>query len=287
MKVPSDWYLPYNNEKVLYDGPNKYSKCYDLPEGEVDVLAIVSNRRHLEVASHSLFVQQESSSLTRDSAEYIPPLNQTSLRGLARETIVPGKGWELQDEKPGHCDGTYDAVCGRGYSDDCPAAGHQDSRGTLVGNELSGWLVLNLPDVEHGIIIIRLITWFKYDKNKITQDWTSVNNEGRHLVSPPIQNSTVLSETPLVHSSDRDLSSKTDPIEELPETFYFDFAINGKITSWGKDEFIRRRGTPQRVVEVFTLLDDQNFPSGPVELAIRMRGCAYNCTFGVPHVYWS
>ena len=45
----------------------------------------------------------------------------------------------------------------------------------------------------------------------------------------------------------------------------------------------------QRVVETLTLLDDPDFTSESkaVEIAVRMRGCGRQCTFGVSHVYWA
>jgi hypothetical protein len=81
----------------------------------------------------------------------------------------------------------------------------------------------------------------------------------------------------------------------LPDdTFAFDFAIDGKITTWNKKEFLDQKIDVQRVVEAFVLLDDPNYipkssngGQSTVELAIRMRGCGRLCTFGVTHLYWA
>ena len=76
---------------------------------------------------------------------------------------------------------------------------------------------------------------------------------------------------------------------ELPETFIFEYAINGKVTTLSKEQFLEQKKQLQRVVETLTLLDDPDFTSESkaVEIAVRMRGCGRQCTFGVSHVYWA
>lgn len=53
----------------------------------------------------------------------------------------------------------------------------------------------------------------------------------------------------------------------------------------------KRKKDNQRVVEVFTLLDDEAFvkegEKKDVEVAIRMRGCGDEKVFSLTHVYWA
>jgi hypothetical protein len=168
-------------------------------------------------------------------------------------------------EPPGDCNGEYNAICGRVYDDPCPTLGHHDSRGMVVGNEWAGWLVMELPEVKEGIIILKLITNLESDLNPRAKEWTTVNNEGG--------------------GSDRQLTE----MKNFPDEFLFDYAIDGKITSLSKSEFIDQVKQPQRVVEVLTVLDDPSFTAKPktVQVAFRMRNCGNKCTFGISHVYWA
>ena len=46
----------------------------------------------------------------------------------------------------------------------------------------------------------------------------------------------------------------------------------------------------QRVVEILSLLEDPSYTGGEareVEVAIRIKGCGRQKTFGLTHVYWS
>jgi hypothetical protein len=74
---------------------------------------------------------------------------------------------------------------------------------------------------------------------------------------------------------------------DLPDTFIFEYAIDGKVTTLTKDQFLEQKKQIQRVVETLTLLDDPNFTAEAkhVEIAVRLRGCGRDCTFGVSHVY--
>jgi hypothetical protein len=253
---------------MAYEGPDVHNSCYDVPDGGVDVASIVSNRRFLEgvlppVSQTSANVGVDRTTLQRSS----------NTRDLA-DTIVPGKGWEVMWEKPGTCDGQYDSICGRQRNDACPLLGHHDSQGTLVGNEYSGWLVFDLPDVSEGIILIRMITGLKATDNPRTEGWSSVNNERRTEES--------------VRSGSRYSDRRDLQDDQIPDDFVFEWAINGKVTSWDKKTLLEKRSRPQKMVDLWTLLDDPNFAEkGKVELALRLKGCGNRCTVGVPHVYWA
>lgn len=249
----------------------------------MDVSAIVSGRRLLDLPVHNHIV-----SMSTDSDVEVQAANNLQLasRGLEGD-IVPGKGWQLIMDLPGHCDGSYNAICGREATNECPASGHHDSRGMLSGNELSGWLVMDLPAVKDGLIILKIVTWLNEASNTVTNGWTTVNNEGggRRLGQPSESSRNQTFGADLISDQARDLIELAD----LPDSFFFDYAINGKSTSLGKAEFIQRYSHPQRVVELITLLDDPSFTDEvvPVEVAVRLRGCGRDVTLGVSHIYWA
>jgi len=143
-----------------------------------------------------------------------------------------------------------------------------ERRGAMTGNEFSGWLVLNIPEIKAGLILLKIDAFYASDANTITQNWTSVNNERRKL-------------------RQRELGKYT--FKRQPDTMVFEYAINGQITTVPRDEFLDKlwRSQLHRVVWVYTLLDDENFSGKDVELAIRLRGCGRECTYGITHVYWS
>ena len=171
-------------------------------------------------------------------------------------------------------------------------------RGAVIGNEYSGWLVITLEDVKEGIIVLKLHTWHTNDESTKTKGWKSVNNEktSRRLRDrqPEFLNVTSKSSSPAEDFSRWDemegrMLMRSYDTPELPDTFEFDYAVDGKITTLSKDQFLEKKKQVQRVVETLTVLDDPNFTTEAktVEVAIRIRGCARQCTFGVSHVYWA
>jgi hypothetical protein len=140
---------------------------------------------------------------------------------------------------------------------------------------LSGWLILNIENVREGIIAIKV---FANADNPLTKGWCSVNNEepctGTEVNSGVEDN-----------PSDRRLVDAP-----LCEDFRFEFAIDGEITSWTRVEWEEKKMNVDRVVAVWTLLDDPGFSNGSsvdVELAIRMMGCDQKTTHDLTHVYWA
>jgi hypothetical protein len=287
VKAAPNNYKPFQNFKPLYDGPDVLTTCDAVRSGEADPYAVASNRRIL-----SENAMQPSRDEVDDYSVAISGSRHLS------EAIVPGRGWQHMEEYPGECDGSYYTHCARHYLDSCPMLGHHDSRGYIAGNEFSGWLVLNIPRVEKGIIILKLYTWLGRRENHMTIEWTSVNNERRlqEDVSGSVA-STLLVEN---HSSmpddealnDRDWilghrHLKADPVV-FPDTFEFDYAINGKVITLTKDAFFAKVSNVQRVVQDLTVLDDPTFgPQDNVEVAIRLRGCGVANNIGVTHVYWA
>lgn len=274
MKPAPSGDVPFNPYEVLYDGPDVHNPCYDIPQGSIDVLAVVTGRRRLEEDAVYRNLCDAKDYWTRNQSVEEQPLPS---RRLADTAITPGEGWQLIEQKPGFCDGSYHAICGRAIDDSCPCLGHHDSRGMLIGNELSGWIVFDIPDVAQGIIIVRVVTWIPPKYNTMNENSKDENDAGRRLGA-------VSSNDTLATERERRL----DGADDFPEDWKFDFAINGKITTWTKEEFLARRGRPQRIVEVVTLVDDPNFPKGSVEVAIRTRGCDRDvCAIAIPQIYWA
>jgi hypothetical protein len=284
IKPTADGYVPRNMEKAMYEGPDVHNPCYDLPANAVDVLAIVSGRRRrlsteynsAQGASKRLLISNNETLLDRSATTLTttPIIERQVLDD--DDAIVPGLGWQVVDEPPGDCNGEYNSICGRHKGNPCPLIGHHDYRGVVIGNEWAGWLVLELPDVTEGIIVMKIVTYMNPAQNTRTNGWTSVNNkEGKRRR--------------LEDSEAEPPARLLVTLTELPDEFMFDYAINGKITSLNKAEFIDFVKKPQRVVEFITVLDDPDFTTEPtnVEVAFRMRNCGRQCTFALSHVYWA
>jgi hypothetical protein len=301
LKPAPDGYVPRNEAKLAYDGPDVHNTCYDVPDGDTDVLAVITGRRRLDALESTepssewdewnepeavMFHEQTG---TNPIPSQLPTGLAITSRRLGDE-IVPGKGWQVIGEPAGKCDGEYGSICGREVTSDCPLRGHHDARGFLGGTEYSGWVVMNLPDMKEGIILLKFFTWINADQVTRTKDWTSVNNEKRMLRSAALNDQNV---TDVFDDEYEYLDSESPPNQErrlsLPDNFIFDYAINGKITSLTRDQFAVQLKSIQRVMDIITLLDDPNFTEKPanVEVAFRLRGCGSDCTLALTHVYWA
>ena len=172
----------------------------------------------------------------------------------------------------------------------------------MIGNGYSGWLVLNLDEVKEGIIIIKLHTWHTMDQSSKTEGWTSVNNgeedKQRNLRRYSNSHSSFSNKNDedaflVVEAADGEPNDRDDrilkfhDIPDLPEGFIFEYAIDGKVTTLKKDEFQKELKDIGRQVEILTLMDDPDFTADSVEVAIRLRGCGRDVTFGLSHIYWA
>jgi hypothetical protein len=283
--------LPAN----LYFGPDVYNPFLEPPEDAVNYLAIVENAGPGIISSTTSRRQLLSSS---NSLEEISPVSfnnnplETSIavhgRRLDGSSLTVGRGWSLilgRDDIP--CNGTYDSECGRDPKSACMLYGHNDGKGGLVFDSFSGWLLMRLNEFKHGIIILKIETWQHKNhqgkwspvlSSKLTEGWTEINNGMDDKKSGASAHRRRLAVDP------------STVAEELCPEFKFEFAINGRIQSWSKEEFLAKRIFVQPVVETWTLLDDPSFTSGKevsVELGIRMRGCQRINSFKLTHVYWS
>ena len=266
LKPASNGFKPHIHPGNLYNGPDVFNPFTAIPDGEVDVLAIVSNGRTYE--------------------------DNRSVRRLASEDpIEPGLGDDFVNKpRAGYCDATYNMECGRQGS--CLLSGHGDSRACLGLHSYSGWIVMTLPNVKEGIIVTKIETWHSLSDLPVSSTWTSINNQGRRhlrgLIGSDLDGAALLADS--FHPEDLPRHMKADP-PEFCDNFRFEFAIDGKITSWDKDTFMANNKNAQRVVELQTLMDDPNFTSEPkdVEFAVRMTGCGDSTkkTFCLTHVYFA
>jgi hypothetical protein len=278
---------------ALYEGPDAHNPCLDIPEGSIDVFNVVTGRRQLNEDDFPLPIRhmvETASEADLNGNSGTQPVRNRYLEG----EIVPGKGWEVWDEPQGVCDGTYNVTCDRHTKSECVLLGHHDFRGAIVGNEFSGWLVMTLKDLKEGIIILKLHTWHTPDESSVTQGWTKVNNERpRHRLGESwIQSDEALDDASQTYQLDEPgerMTMRSYDTPELPEEFFFEFAIDGKVTTLTKSEFLEQKKLIQRVVETITMLDDPHFTdvARDVEIAIRLGGCGRNVVFGVSHVYWA
>jgi hypothetical protein len=279
LKPAANGFKPRIHPGNLYNGPDVFNPYTAVPEGEIDVLAIVSNGRSFDNVNH----QQ---------------------RKLSSDVIEPGLGEAFGNApRPGYCDGSYNSECGRQGS--CLLSGHADSRGCLLFNSYSGWMVFTLPNVTEGLIFSKLESWHGASEIPVATSWHSINNQShhhrRHLrglysmeelddhdMRHQFHNSSIDGMISFDEVSRRDRGSGPP---EYCENFRYEFSIDGVITSWNLTEFQLRDKVPQRVVELQLLLDDANFTSEPrdVELAIRMTGCGDTTkkVLCLSHIYYA
>lgn len=275
--------VPHVSHGMLYTGPDVYNPYTAIPEGDIDVLSIVSLGRDITTTA----------------------TNNNNRRQRRLDIITPGLGWAMGgDAPPGYCDGTYNAECGR--RGNCLLTGHHDHRGGLVFESYSGWLVMTLPAVKEGIIMTKIESWHAASESAVTKGWKSINNKGEERERRQLRggqsnnnnnnNSTVvvpysISYHDVMLEEEERRSLKAAP-PAFCDNFQYEFAIDGNITVWTKTDWEAKSTSPQRVVELQTLLDDPNFTKGEakdVELAIRMTGCGDSSrkTFSLTHLYWA
>lgn len=118
IKPTSDGYVPKNEQKALYEGPDAHNPCFDLPDGAIDVFNIVAGRRRLDALEYSEPVEPNA------VGSYNIRFSIAHNRSL--EEVVPGKGWQVFGEPQGYCDGTYSAICARQGDIECALYGHHD-----------------------------------------------------------------------------------------------------------------------------------------------------------------
>jgi hypothetical protein len=160
---------------------------------------------------------------------------------------------------------------------------------------------------------LKIETWHFKNENPRTHGWTSIDNarrlrsaesidldisypqnigmydpdDGTGIVGFGEEEDDGVNRERRMGQSHRELKPS---VPEYCEDFKFEWAIDGRITSWNKDEFMAHFVAAQRVVELITLIEDASKLSEQereVELAIRMTGCGNDKHFKLTHVYWA
>ena len=77
---------------------------------------------------------------------------------------------------------------------------------------------------------------------------------------------------------------------ELPDSFVFEYSVDGVITTLDKTQFMEKLKQPVPGANLLTLYDTST-ETPNVKIAVRVKGCdedeVENCRFAVTHVYWS
>ena len=82
VKPASDGYVPRNEKVALYEGPDVHIPDFDIPEGQVDVVAILENRRRR--------LDQNTAEHDENDVEHAVR-NQSPTARRLDDAIVPGK----------------------------------------------------------------------------------------------------------------------------------------------------------------------------------------------------
>eukprot|EP00574_Skeletonema_japonicum_P004512 CAMPEP_0201718612 /NCGR_PEP_ID=MMETSP0593-20130828/4087_1 /ASSEMBLY_ACC=CAM_ASM_000672 /TAXON_ID=267983 /ORGANISM="Skeletonema japonicum, Strain CCMP2506" /LENGTH=996 /DNA_ID=CAMNT_0048208955 /DNA_START=5 /DNA_END=2995 /DNA_ORIENTATION=+ len=290
LKPSPSGYIPavVGETEQVYGGREAHIPQQRIPMGEVDVAMIARSlpqqvKKHRRTFSTTSEVSVASAEAKRNGQHRYSRISGSSLlrnetshriilgRRLADDSgpIVPGEGWEVQGGPIGYCDGTANAVCGRDTLSNCLMTGHNDGRGKLDGDALSGWVVFNLKNVTQGLFLARMETWIEFESNKRTEGWTEVNNgkraRHRYLKAPP---------------------------PPKPADYRVEVAVNGVITkSMNETEFNNLCTEPGYNLIICTLWDDEERAlkneKEDVEFAFRMAGGGRKGIMGITHVYYA
>lgn len=275
----SNGYIPYDEKTMLYDAPDVINPFLYPPTGSLDVRVIVS-----------------LGSLPQNNSN-ISSYSERSGRTLSK--IEPGLGAYLYDNLSGFCDGSPQSWCDKDKDSVCLLSGYNDqadwdkNRSGIFFDPFSGWVVMRLADVKHGIVMVKLD--LVSIENKRTKDWTEVNNEKR-LLRTLDKSSVFMSENKRSYKFQRHLLN--DPgMSTIPHPeCLLEYAIDGKITTLDKDAILKKKLTltllepPPQLLSVYSLLYEDEYHR-PEELEIALRVTGYRerqgGTYRLTHVYWS
>ena len=274
--------IPPSDENE-YEPPDVFIPELHPPPNEIDVTAIA------ELGTDFL-------PLLAPSAEEFYESDNVRSRNVV-SILEPGKGVSLGTYGADYlCDGSYDSFCHRNRENHCLLYAHNDNRGHMKFDSYSGWLVMNVPRVRHGVIVVKFHSWHPAESDKRTEGWTSINNkneldEDDSKNHPPMEENKSSAEMDQSKSEGegRELRKKKGAPSWCNE-FKFDYAVDGNITSLSLDEYNKAYRQIQRVVEVITVLDDPTYTGGKekdVQVAIRIRGCGRSKVYGLTHIYWA
>jgi len=325
--IVQDGMTKSDKQKLLDSPPNLYSGVdifplnWKIPDEEVDVHAIAIVTNYLEASlndewkadtgkdegtSRKLLRDKllEEKKGTRSEGGVVVPQRSLSNEvvvdnnaGKSRhtqatvETISPGKGWILGGyPSAGFCDGSSNSECQRQDGDSCLAANTNDSRGVISGDNMSGWLVIQIPRLENGLILARMEWWHPMH----TTDWTEVNNGGnederRQLLEGQMNN---FNDFTIDDRTGEHRQTKAAP-PPLVDDFEFDIALDGRIVkTWNATEYKRLAAEISYNEAIFPIYDDENTvePDG-VQLAFRVRSASTDPkahrAISITHIYYS
>jgi len=274
----------------LYTQPDVPIPAFEVPEGEIDVKKIVSARRRNR---ERRLENQESSIYSMQSKDMMRGMKELQ-SDYGRK---PGKGWELRDAPAGFCDGTMESRCGRQVTQDCLLRGHNDGRGTIVGDALSGWLIMKLGKVQEGIIVFHIDIW--HGGPARTESWTEPNDGEYDRRQHKLRRKLNYAMHAENHQDNygRTTRQRLRELDKEPilikDGFTVEIAVNEKITTYDKDTFVAAQMNWERILTAVKVLDDENWEEKDVEVGIRVSGCGRDdkptlvCSVGLAHVYWA
>ena len=280
----------------IYEPPDVFNPNLHPPPGQPDVLNVVEA-----------------------GVDFVPTLNPDyhsefyKKPSFAKAPILPvGKGIRSNHKSDdSRCTGDVDSWCTREEGNKCLMYGHNDGRTGLIMSSYSGWLTMYIPDLKLGNIVVKYESWHWHEEAKPEiLGWNSINNERRsltlrtnntmrlahphHLHARNSNHSTAIavnstSETAAASSRrHRGLKRQAPP---FCDDFKFEYAIDGKITSWDLAAFQNNSFKGQRVVELSRLdVPDASYRDGKekeVQLAVRIDGCKHEKVFSLTHVYYN
>jgi len=301
----------------MYSGVDLFPLMWKIPHGEVDVHAIAIVTNYLEASLNDEWVADKGDSgtgrkLLRDVAleekkvtrsagvgvvpgGVVPLVADDNNAGKIRQTlanpdeIVPGKGWtSSKSATAGFCDGSANSECQRKETSTCLAANTNDHRGVISGDNLSGWLVIQIPKLVNGLILARMEWWHPMHSDR-TDGWTEVNNGGRRLEEQ--MNNTNFDDFATDESTSEQRQLKAPP-PPLVDDFEFDIAIDGEITkTWNATQFRSLAAEISYNEAIFPLYDRETTSKVEgVQLALRVRGNSLDPkahrAISITHIYY-
>ena len=148
-------------EEIAYRGRDPLIPSQRVPKGEVDVAAIARSlppRDGVDVKR----LRRRRTEGDRNGSTTLSRRRRANSRFLESNAppgkIIPGEGPSVHGHPAGFCDGTSNSVCYRQKSSNCLMSGHNDGRGSMNIDALSGWLVLQLTDVTEGLFMARVVS---------------------------------------------------------------------------------------------------------------------------------
>jgi hypothetical protein len=262
----------------LYDGPDLLPLSWKIPEEDVDVhaIAIATNYQpgnHMNW-HHTGDDEEDAENQRRSLRQSNDKQASILTRALDADLDPRIQGlWEhdvmATDE---FCDGSINSECNRIESQNaCLMHGMNDKRNGLSGSGETGWLVLNIPNVQEGIIYAKMEWWHP-------RNW-SPREPPRNLGSTQEVDQ---------QSEERNLKAAPQP---FPDDFFFDIAVNGQIhDTWDKEKFMEYAKEIAYNQAFYPLVDDEKFKgAGDVELSIRFRSekDPTNAACTITHLYYA